>query len=587
MSPESTPAASQGDDRSFEAEARAQDDALERLGIDIWVGAEPTFTLRESQEPWWLYQAEGGDKEVWARRYLEALGARLDAPARLLRAVGRHYPDEEHPRFCYGAHWVRDGLAHAWAPLGDPGSLDGEPQPPPPVQPETAWLTVTPDPGVVEVNMAPARGLSEFLTMSQQVYGAAADVGLSTVRYHYNGEATDSGGGGQLTFGGPTPETSPFFRHAAMLPGLVRYLQLHPSLSFLFASECVGSASQGPRPDEGVPERFDELLVTLDHLDRAASSGPGLHDERARERLWQALAPLLVDGSGNSHRAEVNVEKLWNPHFPERGRLGLVELRAHRMQPTAQGQVAVAALYRAVLARVVVAPYRAPLRRWGVVLHDRLGLPRLLREDLRAVLADLADHGLGLGPALTASLLAPDEPLLELRRGGASLRLTSALEFWPLVGDVASQERSGARVVDSSARRLQVELVGGTPGALFAGGVRVPFTTAGPDEHLAGLRFRAFVPSPGFLPELPAHDPLELRWEHAAGTTTIALHQWRPDGGGYDGLPSDAADARGRRRSRLLVRDVSGDPGVAYAQLEPLPSDHLLTLDLRRPCLES
>ncbi|TNF34094.1 MAG: hypothetical protein EP329_07595, partial [Deltaproteobacteria bacterium] len=330
---------------SLDDEVQAQDEALAALGIALWVGAEPTFTRRESQEPWWLFEAEGGDKEAAAQALLLALAPRLDAPATLSRVVGRQYPGEDAPRFCFGARWRRDDPRPA-EPVAPPIAADPDAVAPA-TDPEHAWLTVTPDPGVVEVNMAPARTLAEFLRMARQVYAAAADAGLSAVRYRYNGEANDSGGGGQITLGGPTPERSPFFLHPGLLPGLLRTLHRHPSLSFRFASECVGSASQGPRPDEGDPQRFDELCVTLDHF----AAAPWPEDAEGRRAwLWQSLAPLLVDGSGNSHRSEVNIEKLWNPYFPGRGQLGLVELRALRMPPTPEDLVAVAALFRAAAA---------------------------------------------------------------------------------------------------------------------------------------------------------------------------------------------------------------------------------------------
>lgn len=565
------------------AEARAQDEAVRALGMDLWVGAEPTFTRRESQEAWWLYNAEGGDKEEWGIRLLRTLAPRLDAPAQLIHALGRQFPEEDAPRFCYGALWRRDDPAPA-GPAPPIQHLGEDPLPAPIVDRERAWLTVTPDPAVIEVNMAPARDLAEFLRMSRQVYAAAEEVGLSAVRYRYNGEVTDSGGGGQLTFGGPSPIHSPFFAHPGMLPGLLRYLQHHPSLSYAFAGECVGSASQGPRSDEGVPERFEELCVTLDLL-AAAPLDPGGDPELLRVDLWQSLAPLLVDASGNSHRAEVNIEKLWNPHYPGRGRLGLVELRALRMQPTPEAQTAIAALFRAILARCVVAPYERPLITWGATLHDRYALPHFLAEDLREVLDDLDHHGFGLGPATREHLLRPSaerEPLLELERAGARLRVTPALEFWPLVGDVASQELSGARVVDSSTRRLQIEVFGGDPGQLFAAGRAVPLTEIGPGHHIAGLRYRAFVPSPGFLPRVEAHDPLELLWRHPDGACSrLAYYQWRPAGGAYEGLPEDAAAARERRGERFVVEAHPATPTLFHHAAGGL------TVDLRRPAPEA
>jgi uncharacterized protein (DUF2126 family) len=592
-------------------EIRAHDAAVARLGLDIWIGAEPTFTDRSSQEPCWLFQAEGGDKEVRARALLLALAPRLAGPVRLLRVPGRLYPGETGERFCLGALFRRHAASSPDSqgdepprrasappapgeapPLGvspapwaaDLDALAGVPAP----APGEAWLTVTPDPGVVEVNTAPAHDLATFAEWCEAVYAAAGEAGLAPARFRYNGDATDSGGGGQITLGGPSPAGSPFFVRPQLLPRLVRYTNRHPALSYAFASDCVGSASQGPRADEGVRERFEELPVALDRL---AARG-----ERATpEELWAALAPLLVDSAGNSHRAEINVEKLWNPWGAERGKLGVVELRSLRMPTTAARLAATGALFRAVAARLASAPYEEPLVDWGGSLHELFGLPCLLARDLEEVLADLAAHGLGLGPALRAELLRPPEPIAALELDGATLVVTPALAFWPLVGDVASQERCGARVVDSSSARLQlvVSVPGGEhPGTIAACGWRAPLrhltgdAPAGPataptaperalDHHLTSIVYRAFAPSPGLHPGLPALDPLALTWRRGARALTVALHGWRPAGGAYEGLPAGEEEARRRRRERVVIS--AAPPGLE------LPAQaSAFTLDLRR-----
>ncbi|HEX9244331.1 MAG TPA: transglutaminase family protein [Anaeromyxobacter sp.] len=556
----------------FEAALAAQDATLARRGLAIWIGGEPTFTDARSQEPWWLSEADGGDKLSRARAMLRALAARLPGRVTLARLAGRQYTGEPTPRFCLGA--LMDGTAGPGDGPPDEAALDGAPAPAPVPRDGEALFTVTPDPGVVEVNMAPAPDLATYLAWSEAIHAAAAEVGLSAVRHRYDGQATDSGGGGQLTLGGPTPEASPFFAHPQLLPRLVRYLENHPALSYAFAGECVGSASQGPRPDEGVRERYEELEVALDRLeDRGAHLAPG--------ELWEILAPVLVDAAGNSHRAELNVEKLWNPSPPGRGRMGVVELRALRMQPDARRQAAVAALFRAVAARLVAFPYREPLADWGGALHDQLALPAFLQEGLATVLRDLDASGLGLGAGVEAVLLDPPEPLARVELGGATLTVTPALEFWPLVGDVASQERSGARLVDSSSRR--VELLVSHPhgldaGQLSANGWRVPLQRAGDRRQLAAVRWRAFAPSPGLHRGLPPTDPLVLRWELGGERIGVELHGWIPDGGSYDGLPADAAEAARRRNERVrLVR-----PTASAAPPREPPAPKGFTLDLRR-----
>jgi uncharacterized protein (DUF2126 family) len=245
--------------------------------------------------------------------------------------IGRTYPDEAAPRFAFGVRWNADSNAKL-------GAIDAAPVPPPEDTGDDHWLTVTPDPGVVEVNLSPCADASSFANQCRVVWEAAAAAGLSPVRHRFNGDIADSGGGGQLTLGGPDPKASPFIRYPHVLPALIRYLNNHPSLSYWFANECVGSSSQGPRPDEGTPERWDELGVALGWLEGLADRGV-----LPPERLWLGLAPLLVDSAGNSHRAELNIEKLWNPHIAAHGTrhgcMGLAELRAVRMpeRPTMLG----------------------------------------------------------------------------------------------------------------------------------------------------------------------------------------------------------------------------------------------------------
>jgi uncharacterized protein (DUF2126 family) len=554
--------------RDLLAECRTQDEALARAGLRIWLGAEPTFTDRGSQEAPWTWQAEGGDKEARAERVLRGIAARLAASGRLVRAEGRRFEGEERSRFCLGALYRPSGDAGAPALLDDAG-LAGPPRPPPSPAPGERWLTVTPDPGVVEVNLAPAPDLATFAEHARATYAAAAEAGLSPERYRWNGHVGDSGGGGQVTLGGPTPEGSPFFLHPHLLPSLVRYHNHHPALSYLFAPECVGSAGQGPRPDEGVRELFDELSVALDRLRVRGAATP--------EELAAALAPLLVDASGNSHRAELNVEKLWGPGPGGRGRMGVVELRSLRMPAAPEQLTAVGALFRAVAARLARQPFEEPLLDWGPELHDRASLPHHLEQDLREVLADLDRSGFGLGRRLQGALPRWAPELASVELAGATLRVRRAPEFWPLVGDVASQERSMARTVDSSSERVEllVRSPGTPPGRLAAQGVEVPLEPAGGADHVGAVRYRAFAPRPGLHPGLGPHDPLVLEWERRGEALRVELHGWRPGGGAYDGLPADAAEAARRRQERVLVRPAR----VRSPRRAP---GGRLTVDLRR-----
>jgi uncharacterized protein (DUF2126 family) len=296
-----------------------------------------------------------------------------------------------------------------------------------------------------------------------------------------------------------------------VLPALVRYFNNHPSLSYWFASECVGSASQGPRPDEGTRERWDELGLACSWLEHLADRG-----ELAPEQLWQTLGSLLVDASGNSHRAEINVEKLWNPHIPvhgpRHGKLGVVELRAIRMPERPGMLVALAALLRSIVTRLAVSDYREPLVDWHDELHDRFALPAALQRDLRLVLGDLDEHRLGIPAALRRELEAWRPDGITCRLGDATLSLRPALEFWPLVGDVASQEQAPVRWVDASSQRWEVSIEGAGPERIAIGGQWARLRPIGDDVRAIGLRRRVFQPSPGLHPGLPVTDPLVIDW---------------------------------------------------------------------------
>jgi uncharacterized protein (DUF2126 family) len=559
----------------LDAALAVHDDLVARRGVDVWVGAEPTFTRADSVDPAWIADAEGDDKLARAHALACAIADRHPGAA-VSRLVGRHYPDERAARFAFGVRW-REGVGVATGP-GPRVAADAEPRQPPGDTDGDRWLTVTPDPGVVEVNMAPTAKVGELAAQARAIWGAAHAVGLAPVRYRFNGDMADSGGGGQITLGGSRANASPFVRYPHVLPALIRYLNNHPSLSYWFAGECVGSASQGPRPDEGARERFDELATTLAWLETLADRG-----ELPPEQLWHALHPLLVDASGNSHRAELNVEKLWNPHVTahgtRHGKMGVVELRAVRM-PERPGQLAsLAALLRAIVARLAVSHYREPLIDWHDDLHDRFALPAALSRDLRFVLGDLDDHGLGLPAPLRVELDAWRPRGIACRLGDAQLDLRPALEFWPLVGDVASQERAGTRIVDASTERWELAIHGPGPERVVIAGKWCTLRRLGEDTRVIGVRRRVFQPSPGFHPGLPALDPLVIEWSWGGRAQRIELWAWRAEGGPYPGLPHDATEALARRSERIRITTHDGsDLEVNGTWADP----RSFTIDTRR-----
>jgi uncharacterized protein (DUF2126 family) len=457
---------------------------------------------------------------------------------------------------------------------------------PPPVDAAVAWTTITPDPAVIEINSAPFPDCEGLLRFSRSVFAAAVPEGLAPDRFYYNGDVGDSGGAGQITLGGPSPLASPFFLHPHTLPGWVRYVNHHPALSYLFAHDHIGAFGQSVRSDERDREHFDELGLAL-RLLRA-------RDRPDPEIIWRSLGPFLADIAGNTHRAELNIEKLWNPYLPQRGKLGLVEFRALRMAHTPERLVAVAALLRAVTARLAAQPFDEELTDWAAQLHDRFALPFSLRQDLWAVLEDLERTGFGLAPPLRRTLLNDEFRVLgRVAFDSVELTVKRALEFWPLVGDAAAQERGTSRLVDASTARIELclRLLPGQRDSDFDGwsitteGGDLPLRRGGDETgpaRLFGLRYRRFVPWAGLHPTLPAEGPIALLLWHPTRrhACRVTLHEWRPDRQAYDGLPGDAEDARARRAQRIVAEQVPPPdpppPPAPPAALTPW------CLDLRR-----
>ena len=510
------------------------DDLIARRGVDVWAGAEPTFTRADSIDPGWTAAALGDDKL-----------ARAHAVATRFADL---YPGASTARVAdsaFGVRWNHDGIGEATR-----ASLDDEPRPPPTELDGDRWLTVTPGLGVVEIHMAPCETTTELVAQARRVWVAAANAGLSPIRYRESGDIADSGGGGQLTLRGSTPATSPFVRYPHVLPALIRYVNNHPSLSYWFANECVGSASPGPRPDEGTRERFGELEVTLGWLEAEADRG-----ELAPEMMGRALAPLLVDATGNSRRAEITVD----------GKLGVVTLRAFRMPERPTMLAAAVALMRSIVARLAVSDYREPLIDWHDELHDRFALPVMLSRDLRRVLGDLDEHGLGVPTLLRRELDAWRAPGIICNLGDATLEIRPGLEFWPEVGGV----------VDASMQRLELSIEGPGPDRVAIAGRWVTLRPVGDGIRAIGVRRRAYRPDPDL--HLAVTDPLVIEWSWQTRAQRIELWARRPDGGSYAGLPTDAHEALERRSERILIATHLGDI-VAFGHW---PEIRPYTIDLR------
>jgi len=426
-------------------------------------------------------------------------------------------------------------------------------------------FTIVPDVGVIEVNLPPAVSLAEAHRTVRTVYAAARRVGLRGLRYHYDGDVQESGGGAQIVAGGPTPERSPFVARPRLVLGLTRYLANHPGLSYAFAGAFIGPTSQGPRPDESGAGRFELLRAALDGLE-------ALGERAATADLVQAtLGHVLRDNTGNTHRAELNLEKYWNPFLPDIGRLGLLELRAIAAQPSADACGALFALVAAIVARLALTPYREPLVDWGRKLRDRFTLPYFLERDLDAVVLDLVSAGLGLRREWLAPHVESRYPRLGAAAlaTGATIELRRALEPWPVLGDL-TLENSKTRAADCSTRRVELSLASdraARPPLVLVNGVKVPLrpTPAG-DRLLAGVRYRRFDSPFGLLPFVRTHEPLEVEAydpDTGAFLGGARLHDWRAGGGPYPGFPADAREAEARRRERCVAIE---QPSLAPAE---------------------
>jgi len=469
-----------------------------------------------------------------------------------------------------------NAVEHAAAIVGKPVLIEGYT---PPNDPRIEYMKVTPDPGVIEVNIQPAYSWREMVKNTTVLYEEARLTLVRTDKFQVDGKHTGTGGGNHVVVGGATPADSPFLRRPDVLKSLIGFWLNHPSLSYLFSGLFMGPTSQAPRVDEGRPDAAYEMELAFRQIPKMGDPNipPWLVD--------RVLRHLLTDLTGNTHRAEFCIDKLYSPDSPT-GRLGLVEFRGFEMPPHARMSLTQQLLIRALIAHFWENPYEAPMTRWLTHLHDRFLLPHFVREDFGKVIDTLNTGGFPFQQDWFTTHFEFRFPVIgTVDYDGVNIELRQAIEPWLVLGEEAGGGGT-ARYVDSSLERMQIKATGiiEQRHAISVNGLELPLTPTGvPGEYVAGLRYRAWQPPSCLHPTIPVHAPLvfdlvDRHNDHAVGGCTYYVSH--PGGRSHERFPVNALEAETRRGERF--KPFGHTPGPLHVRRIERSPESPITLDLRR-----